>query len=527
MREKRNYLYIVATCLFSYLIYLIIEFYFTHGKMGVPLDDTWIHFQFADNFTKGFFFQYNPGEPTAGTTSPLYVIILGTFSLLVNNFILSSILLSATFQILSCIFIYKLSLLIFRSEYSPLKKLNSDKITPEFTSLIVALLTALAGRLVWSSLSGMETTMFTFFCLAGIYFHIKNLINSRFNLLPVLCLSLAAVSRPEGYLLCLIYFFDVSANLFKDKQLKGNYLKLFLAVFILLLITLPYPTFSYLISGNFFPNTYRGQGGGFNLIPDFNYLRIAGIYFFRDNFLTGLLYLASIVFYAHRLRKYFKELRLINLIFLWTILFPVAFSVFIPNWRHHVRYLIPLIPFINFISVYIFLNIVTDYKKLLGVKNLILKKPVRLSYILIISLIYFVVYAIALGKNTDNINSQQVKLANWVRDNVGSDETIALNDIGAITFINKNKIIDMMGLVTPEILKYRTYQLNDNLDSTNSLLKKNNVSYIIIYDEWFKEFLEKYGSTLTLVTSAILEDNTICGGKEMKVYKTNFNIRKN
>ena len=83
----------------------------------------------------------------------------------------------------------------------------------------------------------------------------------------------------------------------------------------------------------------------------------------------------------------------------------------------------------------------------------------------------------------------------------------------------------MAGLVTPEILKYRTYNWDDNLDSVNYLLKKNNVSYIIIYDEWFKEYLNKYGSTLTYVTSAVLEDNTICGGIEMKVYKTNF-IRK-
>jgi hypothetical protein len=34
--------------------------------------------------------------------------------------------------------------------------------------------------------------------------------------------------------------------------------------------------------------------------------------------------------------------------------------------------------------------------------------------------------------------------------------------------------------------------------------------------------MAKYGNELTFVTSAILEDNTICGGKEMKVFKTKF-----
>ena len=84
----------------------------------------------------------------------------------------------------------------------------------------------------------------------------------------------------------------------------------------------------------------------------------------------------------------------------------------------------------------------------------------------------------------------------------------------------------MAGLITPEILRYRTYNWDDNLDSINYLLKKNNVSYIIIYDHWFTKYLEKYGNTLTYVTSAVLDENTICGGIEMKVYKTNFKDNK-
>jgi hypothetical protein len=147
--------------------------------------------------------------------------------------------------------------------------------------------------------------------------------------------------------------------------------------------------------------------------------------------------------------------------------------------------------------------------------------------ILLMSLPYFLVFAAALGKNTDNINSQQVKLAGWVNENVKKDEVIAINDIGAITFINGNKIIDMAGLVTPEILRYRQYNWGDNLDSINYLLKKNNVSYIIIYDHWFKEYLDKYGYQMNYITSAVLEENTICGGNEMKVYRVDFSKFKN
>ncbi len=402
--------------------------------MGVPLDDTWIHFQFADNFSKGYFFQFNPGEPTAGTTSPLYVIILAMTSFVIRNYIVNSIFLSVSFHILSCIFIYKISLVIFNGEYSPLTKLENVQITPRGASLVTTLLTIFAGRFMWSALSGMETTMFTFFCLAAVYYHIVNFQRDRFTLLPALLFSLATVSRPEGFLLFGLYLIDAIANLYYTKTLKLNIWKLVLSVLIFAAISFPYLIFSYDISGHFFPNTFRGQGGGFTFIPDLNYLRIVFVYFFRDNFITGILYLISIIIYITCIKKYFGEYKFINLILLWIIFLPLVSSVLIPNHRHHVRYLIPLIPFINFTAVYFFLIIMSkQYVKVF--KNVLKKRNIVFVLLISVSFIYFIVYAVALGKNTDNINSQQVKLALWVKENVGRDETIALNDIGAITFI--------------------------------------------------------------------------------------------
>lgn len=488
--------------------------------MGVPLDDTWIHFQFADNFSKGFFFQYNPGELTAGTTSPLYVVILGTFNFLFGNFMISSLILSFAFYILSCFAVYKISFFIFSEANSPLIPF-SNSYTSEYISLIITMLTVFSGRIAWASLSGMETTIFIFFCLAGVYSHIKNLKKGNFTLLPALMFAFASVSRPEGYLLSLFYFLDFVLNMIYIGEFKKKMLMLISSLILYSVITVPYLVFSYLVSGDFFPNTFRGQGGFFRFVPEFEFLRIAAIYFFRDNFITAMLYFFSIVYYLANIKKYFSEFRYVNLIFLWIIILPVALSVLVPNWRHHVRYLIPLIPYINFASVWVLL-ILLNSEFLAGLKNIILRRKYLISFIVLFSFIYYIVFALALGKNTDNINDQQVYLAGWVRDNVKRNETIAVNDIGAITFISKNRVIDMAGLITPEVLNYRKYQWKDNLDSLNLLLKNNKVTYLIIYDNWFKEYLREYGNELTFITSAVLEDNTICGGIEMKVYKTNF-----
>ncbi len=505
----------------SYAIYLLFQFYYTDGQMGVPLDDTWIHFQFADNFAKGNFYEYNVGEPTAGTTSPLYVVILAAASFVSGNFILNSILISVLFHLLSCILIFKLAQILFTAKESK-KEIAGLGIDATDASLLAALLTVFSGRFVWAGVSGMETTMFAFFTIWAFYNYTANNGKKYEIYTTSVLLALCTVSRPEGFLLFSIFVSFRAYNYHINKELSGNIIKLIISTFLFLLIALPYFIFSYYVSGHFFPNTFRGQGGGLHIFPGLNYLRIVAIYFLRDNLITGVLYLTGFVYLLLNMKKLLKgEFGNIALIFLWIYLLPLVSSFLVPNWRHHVRYMIPAIPFVNIAAVY-FLAVFIKLPRLSGINNYLTTSPLRYATIVALSLIYFVVYAIAFGKNTDNINDQQVRIAEWVSKNVGRNETIAVNDIGAIIYLNKNRVIDMAGLVTPEILKFREYTWDDNLDSLNSLLKKNNVSYIIIYDHWFTEYLARHSDELEFVTSAVLEDNTICGGEEMKVYKTKF-----
>ena len=55
----------------------------TWGFTSFPLDDSWIHFHFARNLAEGHGFAYNPGVPVAGSTAPLWTLVLaGGFALL-------------------------------------------------------------------------------------------------------------------------------------------------------------------------------------------------------------------------------------------------------------------------------------------------------------------------------------------------------------------------------------------------------------------------------------------------------------
>jgi len=66
---------LVTGCLI--VVYLSLALISTGGELVMPLDDTYIHFQYARQMATGHPFQYNTGDsPTSGATSLLYTPLL-------------------------------------------------------------------------------------------------------------------------------------------------------------------------------------------------------------------------------------------------------------------------------------------------------------------------------------------------------------------------------------------------------------------------------------------------------------------
>lgn len=500
----RNYLYLLILYIVLTIVYLISEYVITGHQFGVPLDDTWIHFRFAENFASGHFFEFNTGYPAPGTTSPLWIIILSIPFLISSKlFMVFSLLAGSVFLLLTVLETYRLSKLLgFSENYS----------------FIIALLTLFAGRLLWSSLSGMEITLFCYLTLITVKIHLAELKSGRVSIVTGLLLGIAGITRPEAYLLAAVYYI-LTLVLFR-KSMKQNIFHLALSAVIFLIIIFPYHFFSHAVTGKFLPSTFRGQNAGFYLIPNFTYIIETGKLFVTDNVIILLLWITSSVYFIYRLIQNKTDKNFI-LIYLWVILLPAVSSFIAPNWRHHGRYLIPVIPFINIVS----LDILRKSEQYLQKKNFrftALAKRITIVVLLLFTLFSTFSYAAALGYNVENINGQQVKIADWVKHNLPDETALGLNDIGAITFITKKKAVDMAGLINPEVFKYQKMSLEEGNEKLLKLLKRNNVNYIIIYPHWFEYLMEHYSSALQQVYSARLEKNTICGGIEMFVYKINW-----
>ena len=57
------------------------------------------------------------------------------------------------------------------------------------------------------------------------------------------------------------------------------------------------------------------------------------------------------------------------------------------------------------------------------------------------------------AQNCKYYNDRHVAAGNWINKNTPRDAIVATHDIGAIEFYGKRKLVDMVGLVSPEIIK--------------------------------------------------------------------------
>ena len=289
----------------------------TSDQGGVPLDDAWIHFQFARNLARGDGFSFNPGEPTAGSTAPLWTLILAAVYFLGGDFPAAGQVLSAACFLLTIAVTYVLA-----------KRLTSSC----WAAWIAGAVVAINGRMVWAGLSAQETCLFAALSLAAIGSHLTDRAQCRYRLGTALLFALAALSRPEGYLLFALSLADFILQLIRHRDAPSSRWPTLPALLFAALV-LPYVVFSLQTGGHLLPNTYHAKASP-SLVPHIDYLGVAATYLVLDSpillpfFLLGLILL----------------LRRAPLLSLWTGGLVLAYGFLHVDLYQHGRYLMPLIP---------------------------------------------------------------------------------------------------------------------------------------------------------------------------------------
>lgn len=443
-----------------------------NGFFSFPLDDPWIHLQFAKNIIEyGAYSYFKDQVITSGSTSPLYTFLVALFFVLIKNEFILSYLIGILFFVLMVYFFFKLNKLEFNSGY---------------VGLIIGLLLATQPKLGLISVSGMETTMFIFFLIASIYFY-----RTGNFLVTGLLAGLSLWVRPEGIILILIILVDLFLKkyYFKTKP-NDNYFHQKKVILILVpigILTVCYFLFNYLLSGDLFPNTYRAKLAYYFGSDRINFLKRDVLDYFTSKEFTPvwITFLLALIFIIRDIVKKQDNKFLIYIFFVSSFL--LVYFIQLPFTHRFGRYLMPIIPFYLMISIYGFKEILIylhnrskkDQSKLLNAVYFIIP-----GLILILSLTQ-------IQKNADEIAftgkyhvDRHIKIGKWIKENTKEDDIIATHDIGAIAFYSDRKIIDMVGLVNPEVIEH----LNDKNFSNylKSYFIKNNVSYFVTMRNWFE-----------------------------------------
>jgi hypothetical protein len=113
-----------------------------------------------------------------------------------------------------------------------------------------------------------------------------------------------------------------------------------------------------------------------------------------------------------------------------------------------------------------------------------------------------------------NIDAMQVRLGRWVDVNVPRRARLALNDIGAIAYVSRREVLDLMGLVTPEILPYR----RQGEEGVIRFVGEACPDYVIVFPAWFPRLTAR-ADLLEPVHRVVLDRVEVAGGREMVVYR--------
>jgi arabinofuranosyltransferase len=497
---------------------------------GVPLDDAWIHFQFARNLARGDGLSFNPGQPTSGSTAPLWTLLLAGFYLLGGRFPLAGQALSATCYLALLVATYALG-----------KRLMGLR----WAGWLAGMIVAVNGRMVWAALSALEICLFAALSLWAIGAHLSDRVQHHYRLHTATLFGLAALTRPEGYLLLALamvdYTWSISRITYHASPISNLQSRLtsyvsrilrrfpFFPIALFIILILPYLLFSYHTSGHLLPNTYHAKAT-ISLLPDRKFrdsLSVGAVYLILDNPLLLPFFLLGLIILIQRA----------PLLSLWCMGLPLAYAFMRASLYQHGRYLMPLIPCNAVVAVWGLLEIqkVAQRRGWLrwGAPSAPTGHPpskqggLRRSTLAILASLLIVAgtawrlpaMAHKYAQNVADINQMHVQLGHWVKDNTTPDAVIALNDIGAIAYISEREVVDLAGLVTPEITP--SLRAPEQTQQLVDFLAQRDVDYVIIFPNWFPGLAAR-GHVLEEIHRVTLEERSITGGETMVVYQAHW-----
>jgi hypothetical protein len=465
-------------------------------RIGFPLDDAWIHQTYARNLVTSGAWEFLPGQPSAGSTAPAWTLLLSVGYWLDINFY------AWTF-LLGWILLWTVGVTA---------AFGFKQLEPKYSryGLFAGMLVIFEWHLTWAAGSGMETLLAGLLALVVLLGVIALCLQGEasggpkgwkwFGLGALIGLSLWI--RPDGITLLAaaglaILFRKVA---FPVKLRNG----LWLLAGVLVVAT-PYLIFNLYLAGDFWPNTFYAKQ------TEYASLREAPLWqryldIIRQPLTgVGILLLPGFLWYGYRKAadKSWGEVAA----FLWVIGYVLVYALRLPVTYQHGRYIMPVMPafcLLGLAGLFELLEVIAGWNW----GRII--RPAWLISALIVLGVFWVLGLRGYAMDVAVIESEMVTTAHWVAENTEPASLIGAHDIGALGYFGNRELVDLAGLVSPEVIPF----IRDE-SRLGNYLDEQAADYLVTFPGWYPDLVAR--SALVYQTNQ--QFSTGMGGENMAVYR--------
>ena len=435
------------------------------GELGLPLDDAWIHQTYARNLAELNQWVYTPGTFSAGSTAPLWTILLSVAYAVPGSPLGWTYALGLFFLVATAWMGYRLSFLLFGDEQVA-------------WATVFALL--LEWHLAWSGVSGMEIPLYTFLVL---WFLVAYAEHVRDDPRPVywgLLGGLLMLTRPESLLLTGL----VAAHFLAVRRREAlKPLALFAGAWAL--VVAPYLAFNWTLSGALFPNTFYAK--------QMEYAEVARQLPLWRRFLdqawqpfvgAQVLLLPGLAWLLWRaVRRAWPALLrpegAVALPLFWAVAVVGSYAMRLPVTYQHGRYMMPLVPLV------IAYGVGSTWQLVRRLPSFVVQRAWAVS-VAVVLVLFWARGALAYGEDTAIITCEAVETARWVAQNTPADALVAAHDIGALGYFAGRPLLDLAGLVSPEVIPI----IRDEAALADYLAARG-ADYLVVAPDWYPTLVRR------------------------------------
>ena len=446
-------------CALTFSLYPLVA-RLTIGEWTFPFDDPWTHQVYARNLAHYGQYAFNLGEPSTGSSAPLWTALMVPAHWLGVNPVGWSLL----WGLLSL---------------AGLGWVTWSWAEKRFAPPLPAFLTSgllLSPHIGWSSVQGMETAL-----VAAVALLILRRVDQRpwqhgrDALLDGLLNGLLLWLRPEAPLLTLVVAWP---------RRRAGWLRWLLFATGYLVLAVPYVTLNWTLGGRPFPQTvyakiaYYGQPIRFSTVLSFlgSLLETLALGIWP---LVLVLVVVTVVRMARR-REWPWGPGLV-----WAAITVTIAALRLPAVLHFARHFVPILP----------LLVLAAGEGLQSLPRLGRRAALVLgACLLLIGLVLGVSFY---QPACQIIHDSQVAMGRWIAANVPPEETIATHDIGAIGYWSQHPIVDTLALITPELTEVVAARDTAGLEA---YLREHNVRYLAKLTSQYPELDQKAGAHVLVRT---------------------------